>query len=375
MPSDSSRSFAAYNERDYTDSTAEPSPLNFTHASMTKLIESITKTLDKEPRSISIDECLTELQALKNIMDAIEDKSVPFNMAEAECKQYTVAVNLVLLYTSAYPVVAVNPRIPCSVLNERTETRQPFPDFLTPVDTRSIDRRVHIQDFYKACQARENALSSFEKPLVGSYMINPSSILKSIDELCEMFTAFKDIEKIYTMVQRLKNMTSKAAEYTKKTQETLEKIKVIKDNLTAWEEHADKIFKSMKGLNEATADDGNTTENIRSLDAAFNTQVTKIINQLPIARIHDELSLSNNILSLCTTLSKPFSAPAAATSLVECPVCLIGHTNNIVAIKKCGHVLCGNCVVNLHACPICRADIRGDTLKLYFREIDNTAPQ
>jgi hypothetical protein len=383
QPADSGRSFAAYSLRDSTEDPLNLTlTLNLTQASMTKLIDTIAKTIDKEPRSISIDDCLTELQELRKIIDAIEDKSLHFNINEPECKQYLVAVNLVLLYTSAYPVVAVNPRIPCSVLNERTEmvnTKPVFPDFLTPVDTRSTDRRVHIQDFYKACQARENAIlnpiSSFEKPLVASYMVNPTSILKSIDELCEMFTAFKDIEKISTLVQRLKNMTRMAAETTHKKHATLGKIKEIKENLTSWEAQADKLFKSMKGLNEATAGDDNTTENIKNVDAAFNANVTAIINQLPIARLHDELSLCNNILSLCTTLSKPFSAPAAATSLVECPVCLIGHTHNLVAIKKCGHVLCSTCVVNLDACPICRADIGGDTLKLYFREIDNPAPQ
>jgi hypothetical protein len=342
---------------------------DYSYPSMSKLIDSLTQSLNQEPCELSIDKCLAELQELQQILDSIEDKNIPFNIAS--CKEYKVALNLLLLYTSTYPNPDVKGKgmtpLPCNIFNLNPQIKPAdMPAALSSVNTRLTDKVAILDNFHRLCDERHAPADSGKQD---NYMINVLDTIKNVTDLCDMFTQLKDIEKLSVTIQHLKDMRTLASKHALKKSETYSKLKDMKKHLNQWEEHSAQIYKTITELNDITACNDQTRENIKCIDSTFNSNVTEVIHQLPIERLRDELILSHSLLSLCTTLSKPFSDQPLQLSSLECPVCISeSNGDNMVAITACGHVLCQSCVDRVDTCPVCRAPFTPlNTLKLFFK--------
>jgi len=351
---------------------------DYSYPSMSKLIDSLTQTLEETGSGsaltlsgISIDQCLAELQELNTMLDAIEDKNIPFNIAS--CKKYNVALNLLLLYTSTYP----NPDykdIPGNILPPTANGTSTatfnvnLPSYLNPVNTRLTDNVAILDDFHKLCTARKEVPPT-PLDVEDNYMVNVADTITNVKGLCDMFTQLKDIEKLSVTIQHLKDMRTLASKHAVKKSETYTKLKDMKKHLNQWEEHSAQIYKTITELNDITVCNDKTRENIKCIDSNFNRSVTDVIHQLPIERLRDELILSHSLLSLCTTLSKPFSDQPSQLSSLECPVCITASNGeNMVAITECGHVLCQSCVDRVDTCPVCRSPFTPmNVLKLFFK--------
>jgi hypothetical protein len=265
-----------------------------------------------------------------------------------------------LLYTSTYPVT------PTTVaLDDNLLKKFPVPSLLKSVETRT--NSTDVQERFLKLQANRlgSLLPDFKvkvkdvdveptEGLLKPYMVKREDMINKTEELIELFTTFKDIEKISHMIHRIKEMRMQAVKTAKTKKEAYQRIKDIKDSLINWEKQSEHIYKGIAVINEETACNPQTNADIESIETAFSCSIASVISQLPIERIANELHLSHSMLKICTSLSQPFFNPFNSKLTIECPVCLSEVDDNVYTIILCGHLLCGDCIRRLDACPVCR---------------------
>ena len=362
---------------------------------ISSLIDQITSAIG-EAKQISIDEILTRLNNLHSSFKTLDENLVMFDIYTFK-KENELAVNLVLLYTSTYPATPTTVALDVNMLKKFPMTTPQstqsnpvtIPSLLKPIETRT--NSTDVQERFLQLQA--NRLSNFkvkvqvkgqgqgqgqvkgghkaeqeqEQQKEETYMVRREDIIHKTEELMELFTTFKDIEKISHMIHRIKEMRMQAVKTAKTKNEAYQKIKAMKDSLINWEKQSKHIYKGIAVINEETACNPQTNADIESIDTAFSCSIASVINQLPIERIANELNLSHSILKICNTLSQPFFNHSNS-KLIECPVCLSEVDDNVYTIILCGHLLCGECLNRLDTCPVCRIRYTPtQTLKIFTK--------
>ena len=335
--------------------------------SVSSLIDQITAAIG-EAKQMSIDESLTHLNNLHASFKTLDEHIVMFDMYTFK-QQNEFAVNLVLLYTSTYPATPTTVALDANLLKKfPVLAQQSMPPLLKSVETRTNSNSNDVQERFLKLQANRlgSLLPDFKakededvdveptEDLLQTYMVKREDIINKTEELMELFTTFKDIEKISHMIHRIKEMRMQAVKTAKTKKEAYQRIKDIKDSLINWEKQSEHIYKGIAVINEETACNPQTNADIESIETAFSCSIASVINQLPIERIANELHLSHSMLKICNRLSQPFFNPFNSKLTIECPVCLSEVDDNVYTIILCGHLLCGDCIRRLDACPVCR---------------------
>ncbi len=363
----------------------QSTPVDGSVHGLSSLIDQITASVG-EVKQISIDDCVTMLSGLLSACKALKSDQAP---AEGKAgdnadlfdiylfkEDHEFAISLVLLYTSTYPAKATTVALDVNLLNKfPSSAAKELPSLLKPVETRKDSSDVQ-ERFLKLQAARLNTTDFsgfFERTTTMSktYMVKREETINKIEELIELFTSFKEIERISLMFQRIKEMKLQAVKTAKEKKESYDKLKDIKDSIKAWETQSQQIYKGISDINEQTVCDAQTKANIASIDSAFTESITCVINQLPIERISNELKLSTSMLSVCASLSHPFidMVDNQKTSLsIDCPVCLTVVDDNVYAVTVCGHLMCGECIERLDTCPVCRVNFNSSQkLKIFTK--------
>lgn len=359
-----------------------------------KLLDKVQKKLAVNnilEKDVTIEQLLSDLSSLKT--DIHQDGSdseidlVPF------IDKHEYMINFVLMFYSIYPTQCepisltlkndpsisdskyghnfkplVKPTMPEDSLSESEESEnesneRPIPPALIAATTRD-DNTLTMDAFKQMLVQRGMATKSKTKATRkksrskynGKYNVNYANFMAKISELIDLFEFFKDFEKHSTMVIRLQAIIELCRQDIITKHARYNNVLELKNALEGWNKQSEVVKKNLSALNSTTDRDPNVQNYITDLAGFFNEGNHNAIDNLPLSRVANELSIAQGMTNMCHKLM----APLMLAPKVACPVCLDNSTSNLYA-APCGHIICETCLDHMAtsfnkevSCPSCR---------------------
>jgi hypothetical protein len=388
-----------------------------------KLIAEIKAELGDE-QEISIASMCDALKLFKTEMltEGAEGADVDLS---AFLNDHDLAVNIVLMYYSIYnterkKVVvslktgATNPMKPKirPLIRPKIQDRNPrirlraqmpaavpdrpreFPENQAPVDTRSTDNSVVVDNFNRLLQERkyEGTVASIDpdpdpgsefelesEPNPNKYMVSYQLMMDKLDELIEMSEFFKDYDRYSQMTYRLRKIQNECRKNLEQKYKTYNHVNAIQESAIKWHKQSQELHKSLEKFNEDTVCDQDIEQYSHELGTFYENGVKELIAGLPIERVTKELEFIRGLVTTYRNLITPLLQSVE----IQCPICLESKSNDIYAMP-CGHVVCKGCMDQLSGmgivfgahiqCPICRSGFSKDKAIKLFLSISESEP-